>query len=208
MTLYEQVTPDLRDTPGPYDGLTVLKFLKLAGMRFAHLGLQLTLCVVCGAYRTPSVARSRVSMSASEGKQLSWAWEHTWASPRWNWGYASGEAHDRAAAIRSRLRTAPAREQWMNAAPPVGEQLLALALAVQRSENCGDRTVVSAVMAELARGKLAAEADTCDALHDAMQAARTPALAGVGQVALDSPERARAVLRAALVAVGFVERGM
>ncbi|CAJ1418681.1 unnamed protein product [Effrenium voratum] len=37
-----------------------------------------------------------------------------WADPGWNWGSASGTAHDEAMALRSRLRSKVQRQTWLD----------------------------------------------------------------------------------------------
>ncbi|GAB5360666.1 hypothetical protein AAMO2058_000646900 [Amorphochlora amoebiformis] len=62
-----------------------------------------------------------------------------WSSPHWNWGYAQGEAHDRALVLRRRLSTPLSREKWLTASQEKGSDVdfeevkLCLALAWQRA---------------------------------------------------------------------------
>lgn len=158
-------------------------------------------------------ARPTIAMSAF-GPEVSWAWQATWGSPRWNWGSARGTAHDRAALLRPALRSTEARATWMTTAP-VGELLFGLALAVQHTQNMGRVTPLSGVMAALCSGRLRDEQAVCSSLLEQLQAApglsrmdpssaRLPVITELP----DSVEWRKQILAAALDSLDFVERGM
>jgi hypothetical protein len=77
--------------------------------------------------------------------------------------------------------------------------LLALALAVQRSENMGTPTLLSPAMSALAQGRVKSMADFCDRIRTDLQLA----------IATEADSQGcRTLLAAALESVGFAERGM
>lgn len=149
-----------------------------------------------------------VAMSALGGG-IPWGWSATWGSADWNWGYARGTAHDRAALLRSTLRSADARASWKEGPAPAGELLLGLALAVQRAQNTGRPTPVTGVVGALFAGSLRDEESTCDALLEKLQASdrSSAGLAAIAQMPAGA-ERNRKILAAALDSVQFTENGM
>jgi hypothetical protein len=64
-----------------------------------------------------------------------------WADPKWRWGYGVGLAHDEAARLRAKLRTAEDRSAWLDAMVEQEEQVdweevkLALALKWQKANR-------------------------------------------------------------------------
>ncbi|KAG8469307.1 hypothetical protein KFE25_007825 [Diacronema lutheri] len=140
---------------------------------------------------------------------VSWEWSATWGSADWNWGYARGTAHDRAALLRSAVRSAEARSTWQAARAPVGELILGLALAVQRAENMGRPSPLSDAMAALAAGQYSDEGSACEALLAQMEV-HDPSNARLAAIAAmpASEERRRTIVLAALDCVQFAERGM
>eukprot|EP00466_Bigelowiella_natans_P020207 jgi/Bigna1/69362/fgenesh1_pg.8_\ len=68
-----------------------------------------------------------------------WLVRGGWDSPGWNWGYANGEAHDKAAVLRSKLRTQKQRGAWLQELSSKDSEIdweevkLALALKWQRA---------------------------------------------------------------------------
>eukprot|EP00613_Pedinella_sp_CCMP2098_P008977 CAMPEP_0171654656 /NCGR_PEP_ID=MMETSP0990-20121206/40367_1 /TAXON_ID=483369 /ORGANISM="non described non described, Strain CCMP2098" /LENGTH=158 /DNA_ID=CAMNT_0012234483 /DNA_START=99 /DNA_END=575 /DNA_ORIENTATION=+ len=80
-----------------------------------------------------------------------------WGTREWNWGYASGRAHDEAFAMRSRLSSPDQRREWLqecvNDSLGLEEVKLCLALRWQRSGHEGKAGDFSRVMESMSQGK-------------------------------------------------------
>jgi hypothetical protein len=122
----------------------------------------------------------------------------SWGSSVWNWGSASGTAHDAAGPLRARLRTEAARAAFVADAASGAEEALAvelaLALAWQRASRSGLDAQTKAVYARLTAG--AYEGDP--------EAWRTELAAAAG-CSCDEP--VTAVMKQALESVRFVALG-
>jgi len=97
---------------------------------------------------------------------------YDWSSPSWNWGYAEGDAHDAAAALRARLSVKKQdleldrKAFLLDRSTALDELVLALMLAIQaRGNNAEDFTEV---LDDLSSAKISVS----KGLAEALQAAR------------------------------------
>eukprot|EP00978_Attheya_sp_CCMP212_P000336 scaffold684_cov38-Attheya_sp.AAC.1 len=107
--------------------------------------LLLLLCtvLVTGLFQTTEAHRSKGCLAfagpmGKTGKEIYNVPGSGWASPNWNWGYASGTGHDCAMICRDGLSTRDARESFVTEllnssehGPPFEEVKLVLGLAWQ-----------------------------------------------------------------------------
>lgn len=158
-----------------------------------------------------------------------------WGDPSWNWGYAVGEAHDRAAELRPRLRTVGERESWLRSVialdsiVPLDEAKLCFGLRVQRCSFAAGP--MNDVLDLMVKGEFeGAEGDGSSRLRDAIAphlsedfdpnritlellgGSAAPPMPGTSDGPGDTPAaldfEARVALVAALMDLGFVSGGV
>lgn len=148
---------------------------------------------------------------------------HDWASADWNWGYASGSAHDAAGELRGRLSSPPARRAWLvdvlaGGIVPWDETQLALALLWQRATREGRDAGFGEVLARMAAGEFESPAGQESLLEEiervsmglglpeGLDAELAEELMGGGRVSFEARRRETAVLTA--LRMQFVTLGM
>ena len=137
----------------------------------------------------------------------------------WRWGYGIGAAHDAAAELRQRLRSAEARERWIRDEEVAwDEMLLALALKIQRASNRRriDRARgFNAVLSDMAAGVYGScsepNARLVMSLQKCLTATDAPQMQGKDALLRDavlSGDEARDTLCTSLLALRFVDDGL